>query len=103
MPKERSSGTSTGELMKHKRKNPNLILKPPQIPSGEDDTSFKRHNKVLMLEYKKTKPNMSVVNALMERTYAFRRTDILENSCDVTTILSKYPFLQNIDQVRKRI
>ena len=57
------------------------------------------HNKVLQMEYKKSKSNMAVVTSLMERTYAFRRADILANPSVKTEILSKYPFLQNVEQV----
>ncbi len=103
-PKDRPSSsedrkrTSAG----HVKKAPalDLVMKPPEIPPGEDETSFKRHNKLLSIEYKKSKPNMAVVTSLMERTYAYRRIDILENSTDINEILSKYPFLQNLDQVR---
>lgn len=102
-PKERapSSGESSKKIVPQKRKSPGLdsILKPPEIPPGEDETSFKRHNKVLQMEYKKSKPNMAVVTSLMERTYAFRRADILANPSVITEILSKYPFLQNVEQV----
>ena len=74
------------------------IMKPPSIPAGEDTHSFKRH-KVLLLESKKTHPSMRIVGDLMERTFAFRRNDILTNSYDISSIMSKYPFLQNTEQV----
>lgn len=102
-PEERapSSGESSKKIVPQKRKSPGLdsILKPPEIPPGEDETLFKCHNKVLQMEYKKSKPNMAVVTSLMERTYAFRRADILANPSVITEILSKYPFLLNVEQV----
>ena len=75
------------------------VMNLPTIPPGEDVTSFQRHNKVLLIESKKAHPNMLVVGDLMERTFAMRRRDILESSYDINTILSKYPFLQNGEQV----
>ena len=78
-------------------------MKPPLIPNGEDETSFIHHNKVLLMESKKGRPNMAVVVPLMERTFAFWRADILANSYNITTLLMKYPFLQHVDQVRTKI
>lgn len=77
-------------------------MKPPVAPVGEDETSFKRHNKILVLESKKSNPNMAIVTQLMQRTFSFRRIDILNSPRDIKSIFSSYPFLQNIDQVRKQ-
>ena len=74
-------------------------MKPPTIPPGEDVTSFQHHNKVLHIESKKVNPSMLVIGDLMECTFAMRRRDTLESSYDINTILSKYPFLQNSEQV----
>ena len=101
MPKERNCDQPKKSLFKEIRKTPGRdVMKPPLIPHGEDETSSKRHNKVLLMESKKGHPNMAVVVPLMERTFSFRRADILANSSDVTSILMKYPFLQHVDQVR---
>ena len=48
------------------------------IPAGEDENSFKRHNRTLNTEYSKTNPNAKMVEELMERTFP----------------ITKYPFLQ---------
>ena len=56
--------------------------------------------KVLIIESKKVHPNLLVVNELMSSTFALRRGDILSKSCDIQTIFSKYPFLQNSEQVK---
>ena len=53
----------------------------------------------MQLEYKKQNPNLEVVNELMVSTFALRRKDILNNPCDLRTLLDKYPFLRTIDQV----
>ena len=75
-----------------------LMEAPPILP-GEDHTSFKWHNQVLLSESKKAKPNMQVVNSLMERSYAFRRRDIISSSDSVKRHLDEYPFLGTADQV----
>lgn len=85
-----------------KRKPPiETLMEMPAIPAGEDQTSFKRHNQILVAESKKAKPNMQVVGSLMERTYAFRRGDIISSPSDVMHHLAQYPFLQNVEQVSK--
>ena len=63
---------------------------------AEDQTSFSRHNNILMRESVKNRPNWTIVNDLMEKSFAMRRIDILDNACDVT---EKYPFLKYPDQV----
>lgn len=102
-PKEKRSIPDDKQIKtaRDKRKIPGVdsILKSPSIPVGEDETSFQRHNKILILESKKAHPTMLVVSELMERTFAFRRKDILDASYDIETIVSKYPFLQNTEQV----
>ena len=75
------------------------IMASPAIPEGEDQTSFKRHCKILIAEFKKSHPNYGVVSPLMQRSFAFRRADILSNPVDVQTLFSKYPILQHGDQV----
>lgn len=84
---------------KSKQPGSDWLLKSHIIPPGEDETSFKGHNKLLMMESRTSNPNMAVVSSLMARSFALRRSDILKKSCDITTIFSKYPFLRNIEQV----
>ena len=101
-PKEKeSSAEGKQEQPKEKPKYPGIdfIMKPPSVPPEEDQTSFERHNKVLLLENKKAHPNMVVVTTLMEWTFPFRRKDILAMPYDIASIFVKYPFLQNIEQV----
>ena len=66
----------------------------PDVPTGEDEVSFERHNRVLQAEWKKSTRNMMVIEELMMRTFAFRRKKIVENPKDVQVLLSEYPFLQ---------
>ena len=71
----------------------------PEIPPGEDDVSFKRHNRILQAEWHKPKRNIMVIEELMEKTFAMRRREILSNSCNVQTLFKKFPFLQDPEQV----
>lgn len=96
-PVESKSKHSPRSEAKAKQPGCDLIMKSPTVPPGEDDTSFKRHNKLLIMESKKSHPNMAVVSNLMDRSFALRRSDILTKSCDITTLFTKYP---NKEQVR---
>ena len=71
----------------------------PDVPEGEDSTSYERHNHVLVAEWKKTSRNAMVVDELMSKTFAFRRRAILDDGCDVTALFTKFPFLQDPNQV----
>ena len=53
------------------------------------------------MEKSKSHPNMDIVSELMSVSFAMRRQDILENVCDVTEVLGKYPFLGTSDQVHE--
>ena len=71
------------------------------MPTGEDEVSFERHNRVLQAEWKKSTRNIMVIEELMMRTYAFRRKKILEQPKVVEALLTEYPFLQQPEQVCK--
>ena len=73
----------------------------PDMPTGEDEVSFERHNRVLQAEWKKSTRNAMVVEELMTRTFAFRRKKIVEHPSDVQMLLSTFPFLQQPEQVCK--
>ena len=66
---------------------------------GEDNVSFERNNKLLLVEWKKTIPNREILSDLVLSTYAHRRADITANKCNVDAVFSKYPFLQDKMQV----
>ena len=76
-------------------------LSPPPVPEGEDDHSFARHNKMLIAEFKKKRPNSMVVNDMMILTFPMRRSDIVQYShkYKLKDLFEKYPFLQTEDQV----
>lgn len=79
------------------------IITPPSVPAGEDEISFKRHNKVLIKEKSKSHPNSQVVSDLMEITFSIRRDDIVTISCNITQLLTKYPFLSEENQVLREM
>ena len=60
-----------------------------EVPAGEDDVSFQRHNCVLKTEYTKAHRNMHLVSELMNLTFGMRRFDIFNNPCDINGILEK--------------
>uniref|UniRef100_A0A1X7V5Y0 Uncharacterized protein n=1 Tax=Amphimedon queenslandica TaxID=400682 RepID=A0A1X7V5Y0_AMPQE len=45
-------------------------LSKPQLPPGKDKASFDRHNNALVIDYRKFVPNMTVVNSLMDASFA---------------------------------
>ena len=73
-------------------KLPGITTSPSQpiLPPGEDSVSFERHTKV-QAEFKKCTSNDNVVDDLMQRSFALRRKDILENGYDLDT-LCEVPF-----------
>ena len=66
------------------------IQSEPVIPTGEDDSSYLRNHKMLLLEEKKLNPNKKIVSVLMARTFAFRRQEIMKSSKAVPEILKMY-------------
>ena len=77
-----------------------MVLTIPDVPVGEDETSFTRHNKQIKSEMAKGhKKNNVVLDDLIAQSFAMRRRDILDNSYHVNVILEKYPFLRHPSQV----
>lgn len=71
----------------------------PVIPSGEDESSNSRNHKMILMEEKKTNPNVKTISVLMMRTFAFRRRDILSNPKPLKEIVKAFPSLKRLDQV----
>ena len=76
------------------------VLRLPPIPPGEDSSSNIRNQKLLNLEDKKMNVNKSKIKVLMDRTYAFRRADIMKNCRPIKEVLKVYPSLRRVEQVR---
>ncbi len=71
----------------------------PTIPDNEDEHSNARNYKLMLSESKKNNPNTRTIKILMERTFPFRRQDILNSEFSLNGVLQKYPPLQVIDEV----
>ena len=71
------------------------------VTAGEDENSFERHNRSLKAEYSKVYRNGRKVDELMECTFPMRQ-DILAQGHSYDPV-SKYPFLQVVDQVRRSV
>lgn len=65
---------------------------------GEDSESFKRHNKAIVAEYRRTSPDRELIKELADLSFAMRREDVL-NTLSLKEVLAKYPFLQYEKQV----
>ncbi len=53
----------------------------------------------LKVQYKKFQKNYAIIKELMERSFSFRRIEVLDNSLSLQEMLEKFPFLQEIDMV----
>ena len=71
----------------------------PEIPPGEDEHSFSRHNNLIKAELKKANVNRAILNKLADLSFAIRRRDILQNGSSLDAIYSSYPFLKDTNQV----
>ena len=88
-------------LVAAKPKSPGITcpITSPQIPRGEDKTSFNRHNNVLKAEWKKKSHNQSLVDELMEQSFAMCWDDLHSESHDLDSVFDSYPFLQSSSHV----
>ena len=66
----------------------NSVKRPVPLP-GEDEVSYERHTKALQAEFKKTNRNNALISDLMQRSFAI----------GLTALLSRFPFLQEADEV----
>ncbi|XP_048057958.1 uncharacterized protein LOC125275228 isoform X2 [Megalobrama amblycephala] len=62
--------------------------------AGEDATSIEGHVKVLQDQYRKTQPDVRIVEERMRRTFAWRRKEII-GGMTVEDAVNKYPFLKS--------
>ena len=64
----------------------------PPIPEAETQETYKDHCKRLCKEMAKTKGrNLTLINEIMDCTFAMRRREIVEEPKAVTAILEKFP------------
>ena len=74
-------------------------VKHPVPPPGEDAVSYECHTKALQVEFKKTNRNCAIITDLMDRSFAMRRVEILENNYSLQILLDGFSFLQEAEQV----
>ena len=74
---------------------------PFQVPSSEDEASFKRNTASLIKEFKKKKNrNMALVDQLMDLTFAQRRNHIVGSELSLVQATNQYMFLELSQEVR---
>ena len=71
----------------------------PEMPVGEDVESCERNIKFLQKEEKKKVVNHSIIENLMQRTFAFRRREIIDAPTTIINVLKRYPSLKRPQQV----
>ena len=94
--------TSAGSSPSSSRKEPQLFPATPSmpmIPEGEDRQSHDRHLRILKVECGKVHQNSYNIQQLMERTFAFRRSDVVSNSVLTADLLKRYPPLRTFKGV----
>ena len=85
---------------KHLPRKPTEI---PEIPIGEDLESCERNIKFLQKEEKKKVVNQCIIENLMQRTFAFRRKEIIDTPTAIVNIIRRYPSLRRPQQVNYRV
>ena len=101
-PRKQPSESASTSTSKPKPKEPHIFPASPavpMIPEGEDRQSHDRHLRILKAECGKLHQNSSSIQQLMERTFAFRRSDVLTNSVFTAELLKRYPPLKTFKGV----
>lgn len=71
----------------------------PNFPKGEDPTSLQRLKLQIIEEIAKTERNLTLIEKLMQMTFALRRQEIVSDSPPVKEILENWPALRTESQV----
>lgn len=71
----------------------------PSRPSTEDDASILKHEETLCKESKRKNPDYSVIQTLMDLTFADRRLFVTKDLPSFSAVKEKYPCLFNAHQV----
>ena len=88
---------------KKKRVDPKQFPHAPEVPEmlvGEDMESCERHIKFMQKEEKKKTANRAIISNLMERTFPYRRKEIVEKPTALANIIKRYPSLRRHKQVK---
>ncbi|KAK7921878.1 hypothetical protein WMY93_008780 [Mugilogobius chulae] len=90
-------GTPQGRSIKRARRSETNFL--PNFPEGQDEMALENARHILENEAKKRSPNTTVVNQLMNQTFALRRKEIVQDQPPVHLMLSRWPALFKKPQV----
>ena len=99
---------STEKKEKAEKKIPVYAFpKPPEMydlneNTDDDAAAHERRIKLIQRENKRLTPDTHIVSELMEKTFIYRRRQILEAPVLVADLLITYPFLCQFEQVRIR-
>uniref|UniRef100_A0AAV2KFF3 Sterile alpha motif domain-containing protein 3-like n=1 Tax=Knipowitschia caucasica TaxID=637954 RepID=A0AAV2KFF3_KNICA len=91
--KEKFGRKRTRELTECDRPSRRASSEFPSV-SGEDASSIEQHVRVLHVQYEKVNPDASLVEDRMQRTFSWRRKEII-GGMTVVDVLKKYPFLRS--------
>lgn len=86
---------------------PNQVKKPrkaevnycPDYPAGETKESLEEERKALILEVKK-KNNQQLIKSKMERTFAYRRQEVIKDMPFIVEFKNRWPALFSESQVK---
>ncbi|XP_041828253.1 sterile alpha motif domain-containing protein 3-like [Melanotaenia boesemani] len=94
--RKRSAGQETRKMKKAKRSEINFL---PDFPQGRSPNNLEEDREMLLDEVKKKKPDSSLIDSLMGRTFALRRQEIVENEPLVTEVERRWPALFSERQI----
>uniref|UniRef100_A0A8B9HMY7 PB1 domain-containing protein n=1 Tax=Astyanax mexicanus TaxID=7994 RepID=A0A8B9HMY7_ASTMX len=97
---------AVGEKRDSASQGPNQVKKPrkaevnyyPDYPVGETKESLEKERQALMLELKK-KNNQKLIQSKMERTFAYRRQEVVEDMPLIAEFKNRWPALFSESQV----
>lgn len=112
-------GPPTNQVTKPKSPGMTYSVTKPTIPPGEDAVSYERHIKALQMEFKKSHRNnrligeknhltvsayllqhhVLIADDLMDRSFAMRREEIEAKQYGIEVLISRFPFIQELDYV----
>lgn len=72
----------------------------PNLPKGESQASLEEMRLQIMDEVQKSQQNLRLIEKLMQKTFALRRLEIIQENPQVTDFLGKWPALRIESQVK---
>lgn len=93
--KRGAMGQSPNQVKKPKKAEVNFC---PDYPAGESKESLEKEREALILEVKK-KNNNQLINSKMEKTFAHRRREVIEDMPFIAEFKNRWPALFSENQV----